>query len=375
MMATTPPRAHNHAAAPETPKSFRKRRNGHWSDGTWWCNCDPPRKAILREVRKNSPNKGKFFWTCQAYPFCTFFLWRDAARARETGPAASSQAAPEPPQPKTPTLTQRTLASFGYPVTPRRRLSNVDDASTESGSEDDSTEDDEMSQEARRAIMEPPRTPQSAKRKQDDLDDDDFFEHLDSDGERELEGLLSSKSAANRDQAGGPETTNPYTTPTTTRAGDMVSGLPTPSVTRTLFPGSTSKRYKTVSFEEPAEDVTSSAASSATITPTTTRTQPPPTSSPGEASCDVTKEVMDLLHDQDIDASTLKAVRNLLETSARKAKGIAMGRDSARDALREKGENIARLQDRVTALENKEKMLNSQLTHTKANLMHMYQGL
>jgi hypothetical protein len=373
-MATTPPRRSNVELEPPTPKSNARR--GRWAEGTWWCDCNPPRKAASREVtNKSSFNKGKFFWTCPiSSASCGFFLWKDAAKARETGPAAPD-AENEAQKPKTPTLAQRTLTSFGFPVTPRRRLSEPEQraepapagAGADNSIKDNAVED---SVDTPATIVQMPSsrpvpaeastkastgTAVSSKRKQDDLDDD-FFEDLDSDGERELSAILNNPS---------PSKTNSFTTPSSSRSFDTVGGLPTPSVTRTLFPGSSSKRHKTVSFEEPLEDATS---------PTAVH-QPGPSSSPVEAGVDVIQEVMSLLKGQNLKPSVLESVQTLLDTSARKSRGFIMARDSARDALKAKDVKIARLQERITALENKEKMLNSQLTKHKANIMQVYRDM
>ncbi|EHK15666.1 uncharacterized protein TRIVIDRAFT_187712 [Trichoderma virens Gv29-8] len=88
---------------------------------------------------------------------------------------------------------------------------------------------------------------------------------------------------------------------------------------------------------------------------------------------EITEQVMDLLQSQSIEPSVLQSVRSILATSARRTKGIAMGRDSARVALNEKKIKIARLQERIAALENKEQALNGQITQIKANLMKMYE--
>jgi chaperonin cofactor prefoldin len=100
--------------------------------------------------------------------------------------------------------------------------------------------------------------------------------------------------------------------------------------------------------------------------------QEPPASSPPETSYDVTDEVMNLLRGQNIDKSVLSSVQSILETAARRTKGIVLGRDSARSSLKTKDDNIATMQERITALENRERMHRSQMTNIKAGLMKMY---
>ncbi|PTB65363.1 hypothetical protein BBK36DRAFT_1142353 [Trichoderma citrinoviride] len=174
-------------------------------------------------------------------------------------------------------------------------------------------------------------------------------------------------------------------------------------VARTLFPqaqGSTAKRTKTVSFEEPEPPTpsrtphvrgsqSSQAESSSQTSPPSSMDNGPTFSSSimtatqrneddddehGGGHDDVTEQVMGLLQtQQSIEPSVLESVRKILQTSARRTKGIAMGRDSARAAVNEKKTKIARLQERIVALENKEQVLNSQITHIKASLMKMYE--
>ena len=81
---------------------------------------------------------------------------------------------------------------------------------------------------------------------------------------------------------------------------------------------------------------------------------------------------MTILRGQKIDPKTLSSVQNILATSARRTRGIVLGRDTARASLKAKDEKIATLQERVAALENRERMHRSQMTNIKAGLMKMY---
>ncbi|KAJ4197800.1 hypothetical protein NW767_000954 [Fusarium falciforme] len=360
---------------PETPKSVKKRlHKGRFSDGHWWCNCEPRNKASLRETKKSGPNKGRFYWKCDN---CSFFLWWDEAKSRETGLKSSEKG--ESSRSKAPALTQQSLVSYGYQVTPSRRASNMDfDDSTESGEE--SQQGPPMPKSAKTVDAGPSRaaalleTPSRGptKRKRDvfeDDEDEDEFSDLGSDEERQMVAIAdksAEKAAAQRR----------YETPTNMRSADVISGLPTP-VSRTLFPGTDSKRQKQVSFEDtPSRH--SVALSSATISADTTPSSTPaglqaaPSSSPPDNSYDVTDEIMGLLQDQKVDPGVLRTIKHTLNTAARRTKGIILGRDSARATLKIRDEKIASLQERITALENRERMHRSQMTNIKANLMKMY---
>ncbi|EXL00150.1 hypothetical protein FOQG_00434 [Fusarium oxysporum f. sp. raphani 54005] len=360
---------------PQTPRSQKKRMpKGRYSDGHWWCNCEPRQKATLREVKKPGPNNGKLFWKCDD---CNFFLWRDEAKVRESGLRASRRGS-ESSKSEPPPMTQQSLVSYGYQVTPSRRQSDDDSASsTESG--EDSEADTPMPKSVRNrtqiadhsklpspptAAVETPSRGPSKRRRDVFEEDEDEFSDIASDEERQM-AAIADKSAEKAAQSR-------FTTPTTTRSTDAISGMPTPSVSRTLFPTSESKRQKQVSFEYTPSMSSTTLSANTTPSKTPCRMQEPPASSPPETSYDVTDEVMNLLRSQNIDKSVLSSVQSILETAARRTKGIVLGRDSARSSLKTKDDNIATMQERITALENRERMHRSQMTNIKAGLMKMY---
>jgi hypothetical protein len=81
---------------------------------------------------------------------------------------------------------------------------------------------------------------------------------------------------------------------------------------------------------------------------------------------------MGLLRGQKVDPKILSSVQNILATAARRTKGIMLGRDTARASLKAKDENIATLQERIAASENRERVHRKQMTDIKAGLMKMY---
>jgi DNA topoisomerase III len=52
------------------------------------CNCNPPKKAVQREVMKEGNNKGRKFWACPnpISDSCGFFDWADGAGSSSAGP-------------------------------------------------------------------------------------------------------------------------------------------------------------------------------------------------------------------------------------------------------------------------------------------------
>ncbi|PNY28424.1 Uncharacterized protein TCAP_01642 [Tolypocladium capitatum] len=409
------PRRQRHGCSrpgPETPA----RSDGLWQGDQWWCKSmsSPPTlrrfnaianshlksrakeanmatvaRAALRETKRDTPNKGRFFLACKTYPFCDFFLWRDDAVLRETvlPPSTDATSTEEllPPRPKTPTFTQRPLTSFGILVHPDRRRSEGDGdtagraiGSPESGDGEDE-EPSPISCGGRtkmtgttftataisKASMGTPCPPPS-KRKRGVFEDDEFSD-MGSDDERQLADI------ADKSVERSTRHTDAFATPAADRTMDAATGFTTPSVARTLFSGTDAKRQKTVTFEEPHPLGLPTPAKTPATKGRTTDHEATPSSSPPDAIHDVTDEVMALLRGQKLEGPVLRAVQELLATSARKAMGLAMGRESTRAALKLKDDKIARLQERVVALENKEQFHNSQLTNIKAQLMKMYE--
>lgn len=204
----------------------------------------------------------------------------------------------------------------------------------------------------------------------DDDDGDDAFSDLGSDVEKEMAALADvADTGRNVRRRLNPAEEEPQT-PVTTRT---VHGLPTPSTARTLFPSEPQRPQKSVSFEEDTPSKTP------TATPAEDGTTPATPATP-EASHDPTAEVMALLSGHGLDASVLASVRGVLARHAQRAHGVALGRDFVRSASRDKDARIAKLQERVAALETKEwsfrvreREMNDQITKMKAGLARMYQ--
>ncbi|CAI6054974.1 unnamed protein product [Clonostachys chloroleuca] len=347
-------------ASQSEPESAEKSRDdGLLYKGKWYCNCKPRRReASRREVKKDSANKGSFYYTCilDSHP-CGFWLWESKAQGRaETNfqpEEAEEQLFLEKQKPE----TQKQLTSF-FQVTPGRRPA-------EDGV----------------GAMETP-CPSTSKRKRDAFETDEDLESaygMDSEEDEELIALVDETVSSSRKGKAKEKAAqrDPYITPATERNVDVLGGLPTPSVTRTLFPASSNKRHKTVSFEESPELQTPSTCTTATVaapTPSTpSQTATPRT--PGSIVPDVSEEVMPLLQGQRLTPDALKSVREVLTSSARKTKGIVTARDFLRGELRERETKIAQLQGRVEAVENKNKLHNRQVTNIRAGIMKLHDEL
>lgn len=336
---------------------------------------------------KKGPNKGKWFHSCRARR-CHFFIFEEDARLREGEPVEREDLPPPPPAEAPSPFKQRRITSFGISVTPRSQGAPA-------------VTDDEDSGEADTAAGASTPCPASGKRKRDAADEEeDFgFGDMTPEAERELAALADISSSSRPQQDAAPP--NGLTiTPAITRTTDRVGGLPTPSVQRNLWPDTgsrsrSSKRQKTVSFEDadpPATTTPAAASTSSTATlansgtPTKSSSTPTKTlastatdsalSTPSKSSddIDVTKQVMTLLESQQgLDQGVLSAVRSILETSARKTKGLALSRDATRSRLHDKDLKIATLQEKIMHLEDKDKLNQKQISTMKADMMNIYQ--
>ncbi|KAK1250366.1 hypothetical protein MKX08_010369 [Trichoderma sp. CBMAI-0020] len=427
MVTTTPSRNRHQDVYPGTPSTEKRRLNGLFHRNEWWCNCDPRKRAVDRTVTKATHNKGKRFWACPHPPpdGCGFFLFAHEARVREIGltPSSSNEAADVPSTATTPskqpTLTQTRLTDHGVEILGgRRRRSDPETALLENEDGDAgaalhhhqavsssqpetglSSDKGKGKADADRFFTYEPLTPGPSggrKRGRDEFEED-LLSDMDSEEEREL-ATMTDRSSQRFLRA------EAYIGQQTDDGEDDAAAGPSRPVARTLFPQAQgAKRRKSVSFEEPEPSAPTSSKAT-TIHSNDARFAPPPStmqmsppSSMEEAAPfpssamtatqqndgdedkeggdnDITEQVMSLLQTQPIDRSVLASVNNLLVVSARRTKGIAMGRDSAREAVKEKKMKIGRLQEKIAALENSERSLNGQITHMKAGLMKMYEA-
>ncbi|KAF1348479.1 hypothetical protein BDV97DRAFT_353686 [Delphinella strobiligena] len=68
-------------------------KRGLFADGIWLCNCTPRLPAEHFKVKKEGPNKGRYFYTCQNSEGrrCDFFLWDEDAKPREEAAVLSGK--------------------------------------------------------------------------------------------------------------------------------------------------------------------------------------------------------------------------------------------------------------------------------------------
>ncbi|OBT66343.1 hypothetical protein VE03_04860 [Pseudogymnoascus sp. 23342-1-I1] len=320
-------------------------KKGLLVDGVWRCNCSPRLPASHFQVKKESANKGRWFYTCQEpkEQSCGFFLWDDDAKTREMKTVlhnSRSEAGP-PTTPKKPTSrAQGTERSGGYNMAKESKVIDLDkDEEDEYGEWPLDAEDEIEAVEAaeRASSMRPPETPRKA------LKTSDF-----------------STPGSKRIRSGEDSWPTPVTN-ATSRAEDVFR---TPTITRSQSLGldSASKRGLISPSASPTPnrrlDFGSVAMTSASAS----------ASASGSADYDITEEVLQLLEGQPIEDETITSLRQLLNRYALKNSGIEKGRDVTRLALKARDAKIEDLQQQVATLESKREMDKAIIRHFKDDM-------
>ncbi|RDA96031.1 hypothetical protein CP533_5780 [Ophiocordyceps camponoti-saundersi (nom. inval.)] len=336
---------------PESPS--KKRLDGLYKDGQWWCSCSPRVKAKLRKVLKDTRNKGRYFWSCPLLPpECPFFLWEDDALLREPPPAQS--------------LIQRPLTSFGYRLVSKPAVDEDKDHG-----ENDVIDDDEFvvigdrgkTAKEKEVVEEDGEDDKGSPAKKHKTNhhtvfgpsDDAEFSDFGSDEERQLVDLADrSASRDNNLFQGVARTLFPARDPEPANEILPDLGLPTP----TKSPSKT-KRGLSSSVSDPFP-----------------QPLPPTADSPTKGNTeDVDRNIMDLLrhHQHEIPPNLPMQIDHLLSRSSCQRDKIKTERDLARADSWTKDGTIAMLQNRVAVLERSEESLRRQLTNLVAQLINIYQ--
>ncbi|KAH6685344.1 hypothetical protein F5X68DRAFT_209971 [Plectosphaerella plurivora] len=362
----TPSRRRQDAPA-STPGGTTHRLNGLFSQGDFFCNCNPRLKAALLTAGKDSQNPGKKFYGC-ILSKCGLFIWEDQAIARSGGALAPSSRRNPPAEPPTPTpgpekqgkttkLAVPTATQMPTPSTKATsskktrtqpiqhyfaKVPKTDDQDGKS-SDQASTPEENVQNVAGPSGSVRPSTTSSAtlaastpsmgnKRKRPEEEDE---YGITSDDERLLTDVM--EQSTRKFQA----TSNfEAPTPTAQRISEQ-SEMAAPPTARRLFTEDKSQRTPAAPSSSPANQVS------------------------------VTDEVMGLLP-KTLDASVATAIRQALERHDARLRGAVQGRESVRAQLKTKDDRIAVMQERVTSLENKTKMQRDEITTMKAGLANLY---
>jgi hypothetical protein len=287
-------------------------------------NCSPRLPASRLQVKKQGPNTGRWFYTCQEpkETRCAFFLWETDAKYRERSMVLSNKISePHSRQPPVRSNPKKTIGGYSATSNRSKQIPAHQDEE-EFGDWPLSFEDD---MKLVQSIEADPETPRKVIK------------------------------------------TNEFMTPSTKRKKDEDT-LPTP-VTGPRF--KSNQRKKSVSSDEdvfytpPTESRGSMGDSRERFilrSPSSTPT-PCPTSGFPESNIeieaqkgqeyDISDEVIDLLKDENIDEQTLTNLKQLLNRHALRISGIAKGRDITRVALKAKDMKIAELKQKIDELEKR----------------------
>lgn len=302
-------------------------------------NCSPRLPASHFQVKKESANKGRWFYTCQEpkEQSCGFFLWDDDAKTREMKTVlhnSRSEAGPPTTPKKLNTRAEDTSRSGSYNTAKECKVIDLDeDDEDEYGEWPLGAEDEIEAVEAaeRATSMRPPETPRKALKTSD-------FSIPGSKRIRSGEGPwpTPASNATSR-------TEDIFGTPTTARSQSL--GLDSPSKRGLISPSASPTPNRRLDFGSVAT-----------------------TGASGPADYDITEEVLQLLEGQPIEDETITNLRQLLNRYALKNSGIEKGRDVTRLALKARDAKIEDLQQQVATLESKREMDKAIIRHFKDDM-------
>ncbi|KAF9699777.1 hypothetical protein EKO04_002395 [Ascochyta lentis] len=304
----------------------RAAQKGLFIDGVWHCDCTLRQPANHFEVKKQGPNQGKWFRTCQKQQGdqsrCKFFLWDSYAHPREAAALANNTST------ESPHTTSKTPS--------KRPTSPSPPCTSESGRRDS--------------------TRKRVRAASPDVDDEYDFNATDEAFKEELNSVMIAVETPRKAAR-----TSDFVTPSARRTlpwnkdrvATNASELQTPQTTRTVqadhFPPKLGRSLFTPS--RPIEEVpqTGTPFSSPYVTPTPSRFKDV-TEDVTEA--DLVRDVFGLLQDANIqlNSETERDLSNLLLKHEKTAEGLKRGRDVTRTTIKARDAKITELTYRVGTL-------------------------
>lgn len=369
---------------------FNRTARGLFADGGWLCDCTPRLPAERFKVKKEGPNKDRWFYTCQQSDRkrCGFFLWEDDAKPREeavvlsgrrTEPMGRQSGGGDEQEGWSTERAARAGRTDGMGARGNANGSRgtrlfgpgVQIVNPHNGERTDSPSP------CPRQIS--PLPPPSAMRNEsavmkrraqqafaDEADDDPFPWALTGQEEQELASSVSRTMPP-------PETPNKvqktgiYATPATTgkrklpwldtEAGpsisrttsDVASKLPQLPETPSKTPTAGASHAKSATTPD---GHTLQADSVAATTPSPPTRHKDALSDPGDSAATLTKDALAALSSVDIPPDILSKLRGILSKHDLKTQGIIKGRDISRLALKAKDAKIKELETKVVGHEN-----------------------
>ena len=345
------------------------RLRGLFADGIWQCNCIPRLPAEHFKVKKEGPNKDRWFYTCQNAQDkrCDFFLWDEVAKPREEAAVLSNSRS----EPGARGAMESTGAQEGWNAGRGRGMfANVDSSGREVWQRQRADSQATLSPSPPPPYSSPaqPQANGSKRTAQDagfESDDDPFDWPLTG---QEADALEQTAAKAVPQTPLKVQKMGVYDTPTATteKQKRKLPWLEEPAQ-EPATPVSAAKPSSDY-FDTPskvpmtADTVTPSANAPITpIAPPTvlaTAKSPSPLSrykdalhNPADSASTLTFEALDVLADTAMLPATRDKLRSILSKHDLKTQGITKGRDISRLALKAKDAKIVELQAKIASLE------------------------
>ncbi|KAK3615492.1 hypothetical protein LTR56_013805 [Elasticomyces elasticus] len=345
---------------------------GLFADGIWQCECSPRLPAEHFQVKKESKNKGRWFYTCQMQEpkRCGFFLWDEDAKPRmEAAVLAGSRTEPMGRQ------SGGGEVQEGWDAGRAQRAARTDGMGARGGStggrgmfaqvgmagskpRDDGS--DMASPTPSRVSPPPPYSltsssgvKRNAQQAQMDDDSDDEFFPWPLTGQEEQELAKAADTAVSVPQTPHKaQKMGVYDTPATTgkRRLPWLEQAQAPQTPATTKPAATD-------IDTPSKTLGAVTSIPDSI-PTTITTPSPPSrykdalSNPADSTSSLTSEALAILQPVTIPPDMRDKLRGVLSKHDLKTQGIVKGRDISRLAIKAKDAKIAELSMRIAGLEN-----------------------
>ncbi|KAF2436524.1 hypothetical protein EJ08DRAFT_691686 [Tothia fuscella] len=324
---------------------------GAFVDGTWQCDCSPRLPAVQFQVKKQTENQGKWFYTCQKAKGkqCGFFLFQDDAVRREQA-AVLNNSRTEPRS--TPNVLQNAHDFRGKTIKSEVRHESPPPSYSPPFSTPHSDNDRTNQQ----------RIPMADSETEDEDGNFEWPLTAEQDQQAEIEAVAAStpRKSAKIDA---------FTTPGKQMHSRVdTTGLLTPST------GLASDRTHKTNIFGVIDDTSSKKrkADSAfldLISPASTPTPARFKDVEGlGGSEDLSMDVIKAMKEQNIklDDDTISAIRQACGRHARRAQGLAQGREVSRLALHARDAKIVELQHRVKTLEAELETQNAVVKYLRA---------
>lgn len=299
-------------------------------------NCNPRLPAAHFQVKKEGPNTGRWFYTCQEPKDggCGFFLWDDIAKGREAQAVINNTRSEADHQLYTPSTGARDKNTVeGLSAASNKWMADLGKV------DEDEFGDWSLSRDEERKLVQvavAPETPRKATKTNNFV-------------------TPGSKRKWAEDTLPTPVTRQSDALPNM-RRDEEVFFTPASKLVGGMWDGKGR-------FRSPSHTPTPGRYHESTVTSETSQDRT-------QNMYDISDEVTELLKDQGINEETTINLKQLLNRHALKISGIAKGRDITRVALKAKDSKIAELQQRISALETEREMDKTIIRHFKSDMAH-----